>query len=70
MGWLWARAALRAEEMLKEGSADATFLKAKRQTAAFYFARLLPRINTLEATLCAGASTLMEMPEDAFLSHI
>jgi hypothetical protein len=49
--WLWAR-------MADEAPAD-DFGAAKRQTAEFYFARLLPRAVALELTVLAASDAVM-----------
>ena len=38
----------------------------KRETARFYFARILPRIHTHAATIRAGADVLLAMPDAQF----
>lgn len=57
-GWLWAKMAAAAGED--------EFGSAKRQTAAFYVARLLPRTVALEASVLAGSACVMGMPDSAF----
>jgi len=42
------------------------FRQAKRATARFYFARILPRTLTHAAALRAAADTLMTMPAEQF----
>jgi alkylation response protein AidB-like acyl-CoA dehydrogenase len=44
----------------------AEFADAKRGTARFYFARILPRTATHAAAIRAGSEVLMAMPEAAF----
>ena len=56
--WLWARMAGVA--------GDDDFGRAKRRTADFYFARLLPRTLALEASVLSGAGALMEFEDAAF----
>jgi alkylation response protein AidB-like acyl-CoA dehydrogenase len=56
--WLWARMA--------DVAPDDDFGVAKRQTAEFYFARLLPRTLALEQGILADASAVMGMPAAAF----
>ena len=58
--WLWARMAAAA--------GDDPFGQAKRQTARFFYARLLPRTLALEASIRSGSQPLMEMEEEAFAS--
>ena len=56
--WLWAR-------MASVAPADA-FGEAKRHTAAFFFARLLPRALALAATIDSDSSTVTGMPAESF----
>jgi hypothetical protein len=56
--WLWARMA--------DVAPDDEFGEAKRLTAAFFFARLLPRAAALEASIGATSAAVMEMPADRF----
>jgi alkylation response protein AidB-like acyl-CoA dehydrogenase len=56
--WLWARMA--------DVAPDDEFGAAKRLTAAFFFARLLPRAAALEASIGATSAAVMEMPADRF----
>ncbi|NHV25904.1 acyl-CoA dehydrogenase C-terminal domain-containing protein [Burkholderia sp. D-99] len=70
LSWLWARAAIRADEMIAEGRGDTAFLRAKVHTAEFYFARLLPRTEALALSMRADAQVLMSMDVDGFLAHV
>jgi hypothetical protein len=56
--WLWSK--------MVEVAPDDEFGAAKRHTAAFYFARLLPRTLALERSLLADASVVMGLAADAF----
>ena len=56
--WAWGVMAQRA--------GDDDFGVAKKQTARFFFARLLPRTVGLEQSLMAGSDVLMDMPEELF----
>ncbi|MGI9325932.1 MAG: acyl-CoA dehydrogenase C-terminal domain-containing protein [Pseudomonadales bacterium] len=56
--WLWARMAAAAHAEA-QSNASATFREAKRQTAAFFFDRLLPRTIALEASISADSDSLM-----------
>ncbi|MBV2133498.1 acyl-CoA dehydrogenase C-terminal domain-containing protein [Pseudomonas sp. MAP12] len=58
--YLWARMA--AAALGREGD----FYTAKRATARFYFARLLPRIHSLSAAVRAGSATLYELDAALF----
>lgn len=61
MAYFWARevAALNPQH-------NAEFAQAKRATARFYFARILPRADMHRAAILAGAPSLMDLPEAAF----
>ena len=54
LAYLWARSVLAAEI----GNQPAAFKQAKRDTAAFYFARILPRTLVHQAAIEAGVDTL------------
>ena len=56
--WAWGVMAQRA--------GDDDFGVAKKQTARFFFARLLPRTVGLEQSLMVGSDVLMDMPEALF----
>jgi hypothetical protein len=56
--WLWARMA--------DAVDDDDFGAAKRHTAAFYLARLLPRTLALEQSILADSAAVMGMPDAAF----
>ncbi len=56
--WAWGLMAAHAP--------DDEFGQAKRETARFFFARLLPKTLGLEASIAADANVLMDMPEKLF----
>ncbi len=56
--WLWARMAA--------ACGDDEFGRAKRQTANFFYARLLPKTLALEASVMAESEAVMGMAESAF----
>jgi alkylation response protein AidB-like acyl-CoA dehydrogenase len=56
--WLWARMA--------DAAPDDAFGAAKRQTAAFFFARLLPRTLALEQSVLADSGVVMGLADEAF----
>jgi hypothetical protein len=56
--WLWGRMAHKA--------GDDGFGKTKRDTAAFFFARLLPRSLALEKSIAADSSVVMATPDASF----
>ena len=62
LAYFWARSVAAAEDSTQ--SAD--FKQAKRLTACFYFARILPRTQTHATTLRASADSLMAMPDALF----
>ena len=57
-GWLWARMASCAPQN--------EFGDAKRATARYFFARLLPQTLGLEQSIKAESAAVMEMPETLF----
>ena len=73
LGFIWAKSAYVSQQKIEAGttgddSIDKDFYLAKIQTAEFYFAKILPRTATLEATIKSGSKSLMAMSEDNF-SH-
>jgi alkylation response protein AidB-like acyl-CoA dehydrogenase len=62
LAFMWARMA----SIALDGDADDAFLKAKVQTATFYYQRLLPRTEAHKIAMLNGADSLMAMSEDAF----
>ena len=62
-GYFFARMAKIA---LEKQSSDDKFYTAKLATTRFYFAKLMPEVETLMATARAGLTPLMEMDEALF----
>ncbi|MBN8888528.1 MAG: acyl-CoA dehydrogenase C-terminal domain-containing protein [Rudaea sp.] len=62
LAYFWARSVAAAEASAQ--SAD--FKAAKRHTARFYFARILPRTLQHKAVIEAGTESLLAMPETLF----
>jgi alkylation response protein AidB-like acyl-CoA dehydrogenase len=62
LAYFWARSVAAAEA----SPHSAQLREAKRHTARFYFARILPRIHAHAAALKSGAGTLMAMPDPQF----
>jgi len=60
--YMWALMARAA----KEGEGDEAFYSAKLGTARFYFARLLPRVNSLVASVKAGSESLYLLDAEQF----
>ncbi len=61
--YMWARIAQAAATNTVQ-SAD--FYQAKQTTAAFFFSRLLPRIESLDTCIRAGSHTLLKLDETQF----
>ena len=62
--WLWARMAEVA--YTKQDGASDDFYKAKIATARFYFAKLLPEVESLKASIKGGAKPLMALDDEQF----
>src|SRR5690606_28895330 len=62
LAYWWLRAAVAA----RDSSRPAAFKEAKRETARFYFARILPRTLAHAAAIRAGAGSLMALEADHF----
>ena len=60
--YMWARMAKAA----LSGPIEDDFYSAKLATARFYFARLLPRIDSLSASAMAGSACLFALPAEQF----
>jgi alkylation response protein AidB-like acyl-CoA dehydrogenase len=66
LAYFWARAALRAQEILAADTAEKSFYQAKIKTARFYFARILPRTRTHMAAIHSGVENLLAMDVEQF----
>ncbi|MBK6333073.1 MAG: acyl-CoA dehydrogenase C-terminal domain-containing protein [Thermomonas sp.] len=62
LAYWWARSVATADA----SSRPQAFKDAKRETARFYFARILPRTLLHKAAIEAGAASLMAMPAEHF----
>ena len=62
LAYWWARSVAAAET----SGEPAAFKDAKRETARFYFARILPRTLAHRAAIESGAATLMALDAEAF----
>src|SRR5690606_24942169 len=62
LGYWWLRASVAA----RASARPAAFKDAKRETARFYFARILPRTLAHAAAIRAGAGALMDLDADSF----
>jgi hypothetical protein len=70
LAYMWARMAAVANEKLAADTCAANeraFYGAKRLTASFYFARILPRTGAHAAAALAGAETVMSIDEADFV---
>ena len=65
LAYWWARAVAAVEA----GNHAPGFRSAKRETARFYFARLLPRCDSHAAAIRAGAASLMALADQDFDSR-
>lgn len=61
LAWCWARSVAAAD-----AGTDAARQRAKRATARFYFARILPRIRAHAAGIEAGPASLLELADEDF----
>ena len=64
LGYLWARMVEVA--LTHEKGADQGFYDAKVATARHYMERIMPQTGSLFAAIMAGASTMMDFPDEAF----
>ena len=64
LAYWWARSVAAAER----SEPGTEFAAAKRETARFYFTRILPRILTHAAVIRSGAAPLMTLPAEQFAS--
>ena len=62
LAYWWARSVAAAEA----SSLPAAFKAGKRETARFYYGRILPRIAAHRAAIESGAATLMALDAEAF----
>jgi len=62
LAYFWARSVAAAEA----SAHDAAFKSAKRLTARFYYARILPRIHAHAAAMRSGAANLLELADAQF----
>ncbi|HKE46824.1 MAG TPA: acyl-CoA dehydrogenase C-terminal domain-containing protein [Rhodanobacteraceae bacterium] len=60
LAYFWAKSVDAASKQ------PAAFADAKRHTARFYFARILPRRHAHAAAIRSGAASLLDMPDSAF----
>jgi len=65
-GWLMARAALAAQEKLRQPDADRDFLEGKLASARFYVEHELPRAITLSREVTRGADSVLALDPSKF----
>ena len=67
LGYMWCRMAAVAREKLKAGAnGSSEHMNAKLITGRFFMERMLPETGTQLARIQAGASSTMELPDEAF----
>ena len=66
VGFMWLKMAKVAAEKLPKAGARAAFYDTKLKTARFYFAKIMPQVNSLNLAIMSGAKTVMDMPVEAF----
>ena len=64
LGYMWCRIAEAA--LAKSGNGAAPAMKAKLVTARFFMERMLPETATHLARIQSGATSTMELPDEAF----
>jgi hypothetical protein len=62
LAWFWARSVAAADSSTQSND----FKQAKRHTARFYYARILPRTQMHAAAMRSGAANLMEIGDAQF----
>jgi len=65
-GWMMARSAIAAAEMLTKGEGDADFLKTKIITARFFADHILPFADGYAEAVINGSSSVLAMEEAQF----
>jgi hypothetical protein len=68
MAYFWALQAAKAAELSANGQGreSTDFYRAKIQTAAFYFGRILPRADGHRVGALAPTSSVMQIDKDHF----
>lgn len=65
--FFWAKAVVVANDALANGDQDKDFYKAKLYTAQFFYERLLPRTESLKATMLSGVENLLDESVNPFV---
>lgn len=66
MAYMWCQMVDKAEELKGSGTYSDDFLETKRQTATFFFARMLPDSDACFKKILSGADNLMAMKAESF----
>lgn len=66
LAFFWVKMLVAALEHLEAGTGDAAFMRAKIDTAVFYFDRILPRTKGLKASILNGPDSMMAPVADQF----
>ena len=66
LGYMWAKSAKAAEELLAAGDGRKDFLETKLVTARFFYERILPETALRKVRIEAGADNVMALAADAF----
>lgn len=66
MAYMWCQMVEKAEELKGSDAYSEDFLEAKKQTAQFFFARMLPESDAKFKAIMSGAENLMAMKVSAF----
>jgi len=65
-GWLGAKAAIAAQDLMSDPTADHGFLDAKLITTRFYADQILPQVHGLMKPIVAGHRAVMALAEERF----
>lgn len=65
-GWLMVKSAVQAQAKLAAGEGDPKFLQAKLISARFYCEHMMPRTQSLLASVIAGGESIMALDEELF----
>jgi len=65
-GWMMARAAQVATQLLADGDSDTVFLNAKLATARYYADQVLPEAALYAAQITQGAASALALDEEGF----
>ena len=66
MGYMWAKMAKSAQDLMAAGDERADFLATKLVTARFYMDKIMPETALRKIRIEAGSDTLMELAAEAF----